>query len=202
MYVPCFLSYVLCHLVFQSKVLQRLYPAAPKVEKEPSPPSIVEALANKTSVKRKASQGDNAAGKIRNFDPLPLKHTHTYCCHPTALNIWFHYFSLFATSVSGDAGQTQIAANPHRRMYTVLPPPADYKAHAEKSVTLAQLDSINSAEDPAGKSAIILHLWTCAMHHKARRDLRHGLSPCWLFIVLKSLFLIVSATLVKGNRQW
>ncbi|XP_071354037.1 glutamate-rich protein 1 isoform X2 [Trachinotus anak] len=52
----------------------------------------------------------------------------------------------------GDAGQTQIAANPHRRMYTVLPPPADYKAHAEKSVTLAQLDSINSAEDPADES--------------------------------------------------
>ncbi|XP_040916816.1 glutamate-rich protein 1 isoform X2 [Toxotes jaculatrix] len=52
----------------------------------------------------------------------------------------------------GDAGQTQSAANPQRRMYTVLPPPADYKTHSEKSVTLPQLESINSAEDPAEES--------------------------------------------------
>ncbi|GAA6213778.1 glutamate-rich protein 1 [Lates japonicus] len=99
--------------VFQSKVLQRLYPAAPKLEKEPSPPCIVDALAKKTFVKRKASQNDTAAG---------------------------------------DAGQTQNAANPRRRMYTVLPPPADYKTHSEKSITLPQLESINSAEDPADES--------------------------------------------------
>ncbi|KAG7226232.1 hypothetical protein INR49_002982 [Caranx melampygus] len=101
--------------VFQSKVLQRLYPAAPKLEKEPSPPCIVEALAKKTCVKRKATQEDTAA-------------------------------------VSGDAGKTQTVANPCRRMYTVLPPPADYKTQAEKSVTLPQLDRINSAEDPAEES--------------------------------------------------
>lgn len=53
-------------LVFQSKVLQRLYPAAPKLEKEPSPPCIVvESLAKKTCVKKKAIQEHTAAGKIR-----------------------------------------------------------------------------------------------------------------------------------------
>ncbi|XP_044022618.1 glutamate-rich protein 1 isoform X2 [Siniperca chuatsi] len=45
---------------FQSKVLQKLYPAAPKLEQESSPPSIVEALAKRTYVKRKASQEDTA----------------------------------------------------------------------------------------------------------------------------------------------
>ncbi|XP_053191905.1 glutamate-rich protein 1 isoform X2 [Scomber japonicus] len=96
--------------VFQSKVFQRLYPAAPKLEKDPSPPRIVEALAKKTHVKRKASQGDTA---------------------------------------NRDAGMTQSDSNPSRRMYTVLPPPADYKTDAEKSVTLPQLENINSAENPA-----------------------------------------------------
>lgn len=118
-----------------------------------------------------------------------------------ALTIGVYYLLLFAMSVSGDAGKTQSAANPSRRMYTVLPPPADYKTDSEKSVTLPQLDSINSAEDPAGKTTIILHLWTRAVHHKARRDLRPGVYPGWFSVVFMSLFLIVSATLVKGNRQ-
>ncbi|XP_062296652.1 glutamate-rich protein 1 isoform X1 [Scomber scombrus] len=96
--------------VFQSKVYQRLYPAAPKLEKDPSPPRIVEALAKKTHVKRKASQGDTD---------------------------------------NRDAGMTQNASNLGRRVYTVLPPPADYKTDAEKSVTLPQLENINSAEYPA-----------------------------------------------------
>ncbi|XP_022062248.2 glutamate-rich protein 1 [Acanthochromis polyacanthus] len=52
-------------------------------------------------------------------------------------------------TVCGDAGKTKDAANPGRRMYTVLPPPADYSIHSEESVTLTQLESINSAEDPA-----------------------------------------------------
>lgn len=95
--------------VFESKVLQRLYPAAPKLEKEPSPPRVVEA--KKTFVKRKASQEE-----------------------------------------TGDAGKTQIAVNPGRRMYTVLPQPDDYRMDLEKSVTLPQLESINSAEDPAEES--------------------------------------------------
>ncbi|XP_035850723.1 glutamate-rich protein 1 isoform X2 [Sander lucioperca] len=99
--------------VFQSKVLQRLYPAAPKLEKEPCPPRIVDALSKKNYVKRKASQQD---------------------------------------TVIGDAGTTQSAANQGRRMYTVLPPPADYKTDSEQSVTLPQLESINSAEDPAEES--------------------------------------------------
>ncbi|KAK1893733.1 Glutamate-rich protein 1 [Dissostichus eleginoides] len=95
--------------VFQSNVLRRLYPAAPKQQKEPSPPSIVDALSKNTHVKSKASQQDTAI----------------------------------------DAGTTQSADNPGRRMYTALPPPADYKRDSEKSVTLSQLESINSAEDPA-----------------------------------------------------
>ncbi|XP_068577789.1 glutamate-rich protein 1 isoform X2 [Cebidichthys violaceus] len=52
----------------------------------------------------------------------------------------------------GDAGTTQSAANPGRRMYTVLPPPAGHKTDSEKSVTLPQLESINSAEDTAEES--------------------------------------------------
>ncbi|XP_073339748.1 uncharacterized protein erich1 [Pagrus major] len=98
---------------FQSKVLQRLYPAAPKLEKEPSPSRTVEAPAKQNHGKRKASRENTA---------------------------------------TGDAGKTQSAADPGRRMYTVLPPPADYKTDSEKSVTLAQLESINSAEDPAEQS--------------------------------------------------
>ncbi|XP_029316650.1 glutamate-rich protein 1 [Cottoperca gobio] len=99
--------------VFHSKVLQRLYPAPPKLKKEPSPPRIVDALSQNKHVERNASQQDTAIG---------------------------------------DAGTTQSAANLGRRMYTALPPPADYKTDSEKSVTLPQLESINSAEDPAEES--------------------------------------------------
>ncbi|XP_028995632.1 glutamate-rich protein 1 [Betta splendens] len=99
--------------VFQSKVLQKLYPAAPKLDKEPNPPCIVEALANKTYVKRKARQA----------------------------------------SVGGDAGQTRSPAKPDRRVYTVLPPPADYMMHSEKSLTLCHLDNGNSAKNPSEESA-------------------------------------------------
>ncbi|KAM6917612.1 uncharacterized protein erich1 [Lycodopsis pacificus] len=99
--------------VFQSKVLQKLYPAAPTLEQEASPPGLVDALSRTTHVKRKASQQDTAIG---------------------------------------DAGTTQSADNPVRRMYTVLPPPADYKTDSEKSVTLPQLESINSAADTAEES--------------------------------------------------
>lgn len=49
------------HLVFQSKVLQRLYPAAPKSEKEPSPPRTVEALAKPNYGKRETSRQENTA---------------------------------------------------------------------------------------------------------------------------------------------
>lgn len=73
MCVPmCFLSYVLCYLAFQSKVLQRLYPAAPKLEKESSQPGMVEALANKICVKRQASKVDTATGKITFSLPVIL----------------------------------------------------------------------------------------------------------------------------------
>ncbi|KAK9533480.1 hypothetical protein VZT92_008595 [Zoarces viviparus] len=99
--------------VFQSKVLQKLYPAAPTLEQAASPPGLVDALSRTTRVKRKASQRDTAIG---------------------------------------DAGTTQSTDNPVRRMYTVLPPPADYKTASEKSVTLPQLESRNSAEDTAEES--------------------------------------------------
>uniref|UniRef100_A0A8C4GIM2 Glutamate rich 1 n=1 Tax=Dicentrarchus labrax TaxID=13489 RepID=A0A8C4GIM2_DICLA len=74
------------------------------------------------------------------------------CCHPAALTIEVYYLPLFAMSVSGNAGKTQSAAIPGRRIYTVLPPPADFKTDSEKSVTLPQLESTNSAEDPADDS--------------------------------------------------
>lgn len=55
---------------------------------------------------------------------------------------------------TGGAGKTRNAANPCPRMYTVLSPPPDYDIHLDKSVALPQLESINSDEDPAGKTAI------------------------------------------------
>ncbi|XP_017267565.1 glutamate-rich protein 1 isoform X2 [Kryptolebias marmoratus] len=99
--------------VFQSKVLQKLYPASSTLRKEHSPPVAVEAQAKTSAVKRKASGQD---------------------------------------TVLGDAGKTQNASNPRPRMYTVLPPPPDYNIHTDKSVTLPQLQSVNSSEDPAGES--------------------------------------------------
>ncbi|XP_056152387.1 glutamate-rich protein 1 isoform X2 [Lampris incognitus] len=91
--------------VFQSKVLQKLYPKVSKQEKEPSTPNTVETLAKKPYVKSKAFQSDG----VKAQNALP-------------------------------AG---------RRVYTVLPPPADYKTGAEGSVTVPQPESINIAEDPA-----------------------------------------------------
>lgn len=96
--------------VFQSKVLQKLYPTTREQVKEQSPSHTVEALAKKKHVKRKASGADTA---------------------------------------SGDAVKRQSASNPGRRLYTVLPPPADYDMHSEGSVSVPQLKSINSEEEPA-----------------------------------------------------
>lgn len=46
-------------------------------------------------------------------------------------------------------------------MYTVLPPPPDYHINLDKSVSLPQLKSINSDEDPAGETTIkFFILWT------------------------------------------
>ncbi|XP_069008022.1 glutamate-rich protein 1 [Embiotoca jacksoni] len=100
--------------VFQSKVLQKLYPAAPTLVTEDGPARMVEARATKTGVKRESPGEDTAFG---------------------------------------DAGKTESAANPGRRMYTALPPPADYRIHPEESVGPPQLESINSAEDPAEESS-------------------------------------------------
>ncbi|XP_054894413.1 glutamate-rich protein 1 [Poeciliopsis prolifica] len=52
----------------------------------------------------------------------------------------------------GDTEKPQNAASQCRRMYTVLPPPQGYNVHAEKSVTLFQLESVNREEDPAEES--------------------------------------------------
>lgn len=98
--------------VFQSKVLQKLYPQASKQEKDPRPPHV-EALARKTLVKRT-------------------------CQKKTASN---------------DGGMIQGTTNPIRRVYTVLPPPADYKTSLERSATLPQPESINNAENPADESS-------------------------------------------------
>lgn len=81
--------------------------------------------------------------------------------------------------VSGDTEKTQSAGKPGRRVYTVLPPPADYKTESEKSITLPQLESINSDKDPAGKTIIIIHLCTRDVRHKAGKDLQCGVSPGW-----------------------
>lgn len=112
-----------------------------------------------------------------------------------------YYWVLFAISVSGDARQSQSATNPSKRVYTVLPPPADYVMHSKGSFTILHIEHINSAKDPAGKSTIILSLWSCAAHHKAGRDLQHMAFSWWLSEVLKSFFLIVSVTLFKANTQ-
>lgn len=109
------------------------------------------------------------------------------CCHPAALTILVCYLLLFTMSVSGDAGKAQGAANPGRRMYTVLPPPANYKTDSEKSVTLPQLESINSAEDPAGKTTIILNFCNCDVRNEARRNLRHEVSVGWRPIIKVTL---------------
>ncbi|XP_068195207.1 glutamate-rich protein 1 isoform X2 [Antennarius striatus] len=98
--------------VFQSKVLQKLYPAAQTLE-EPSSPCIAKNPAKNIQLERKPSQDD----------------------------------------ITTDARKQQRATNPERRMYTVLPPPADYKANSEKSITPSQLESINTAQDPAEESS-------------------------------------------------
>ncbi|XP_072313841.1 uncharacterized protein erich1 [Eucyclogobius newberryi] len=43
-------------------------------------------------------------------------------------------------------------STPAKRIYTALPPPANYKTDAEKSVTLSAPETIKSVEDPAEKS--------------------------------------------------
>lgn len=140
------------------------------------------------------------------FDPLPLFHTlaqhHTHLnAHPAALTIRVHRLLLFALSVSGDAGKTQSATDPGRRMYTVLPPPADYKTDSEKSVTLAQLESINSAEDPAGKTTII-NIYVLPMCTIKLAEIYGGVFLRGRrSLLLKSLFWIVSATpRAQGNK--
>lgn len=134
------------------------------------------------------------------FHTLAQHHTHLNA-HPAALTIRVHRLLLFALSVSGDAGKTQSATDPGRRMYTVLPPPADYKTDSEKSVTLAQLESINSAEDPAGKTTII-NIYVLPMCTIKLAEIYGGVFLRGRrSLLLKSLFWIVSATpRAQGNK--
>ncbi|CAJ1073870.1 glutamate-rich protein 1 isoform X1 [Xyrichtys novacula] len=59
-----------------------------------------------------------------------------------------------ASQVDSANGKTQSTSTPdRRRLYTVLPPPADYKPDPEKSITFPLLDNIKSAKDPAEDSS-------------------------------------------------
>lgn len=77
-------------------------------------------------------------------------------------------------------------------MYTVLPPPENYKAELLKSVPQTQLETTNSDKDPAGKKILIQHLCTCDVHHEARGDAQYGVpshtvsTSCWTRQVLPS----------------
>lgn len=93
--------------VFQSKVLQKLYPAASKLEKESIATPHFDALAKKSTVKS-TIQGPPSAGNT-------------------------------ITAV--------------KRIYTALPPPADYKANSEISVTHSEPGNLLSVEDPDENSA-------------------------------------------------
>lgn len=75
------------------------------------------------------------------------------CCHTPAPKVKLML-------VLGDAGQTHGSAKAGRRVYTVLPPPADYMRHSEKSSTLTDLENGDGAKDPSGKLTIISHLWS------------------------------------------
>ncbi|KAJ0008859.1 hypothetical protein NQD34_016274 [Periophthalmus magnuspinnatus] len=90
--------------VFQSKVLQKLYPAAPALQNSADSSSAT--LSKKPTAKR--------------FTPG-----------------------------NTNAGST---STPAKRIYTALPPPADYKTDAEKSVTHSAPETLQNAEDPAEKS--------------------------------------------------
>lgn len=65
--------------------------------------------------------------------------------------MWLLHF----ISVTDNKDTTCRVANPGSRVYTVLPPPADYKAHAGESVNLFTSGSADSDKDSAGKSVVI-----------------------------------------------
>lgn len=54
------------------------------------------------------------------------------------------------------------AAGPFKRMYTVLPPPENYKTELLKSVPQTQLETTNSDKDPTGKTILNLFVM-CTM---------------------------------------
>lgn len=141
----------LCPSVFISKVLHKLYPAAPKLE--PIAPHV-EDQAKSISVKRKASKEGTTIGKITNY----------------LFSSFFWFISQFPKSMQTEvlptcfstlefvAGERPSLDGVGRRMYTVLPPPADYKPDL-----VPELENVNSDSATAGETAIIIHLSTIMM---------------------------------------
>lgn len=95
--------------VFQSKVLQKLYPLPPKSVQTPSTPHTLETVPKKPKVQHDASK----------------------------------------CTATGDGGLIPDQARPGRRVYSVLPLPAEYQTGAEGSVTLSQPTGLHTAGDPA-----------------------------------------------------
>lgn len=60
---------------------------------------------------------------------------------------------LLFIDLKGNKETMQSVANPGRRVYTVVPPPADFKA--EESVNLPSSGSANSDKDSAGEKAVL-----------------------------------------------
>lgn len=58
---------------------------------------------------------------------------------------------------SVDAGKTQSAEGPGRRVYTVLPPPADYQGDSERSCTPLQLEGTSDKDTAGTLIAIIIY---------------------------------------------
>lgn len=127
----------MCPPVFQSKVLQRLFPAAPKYE---SSRLQVENPSDPPCGKRKASRPSGTSAGLMKIKTVYIR---TYKTNLLPL------CSLVA------AGETLSAEAPGRRLYTVLPPPADYKADSERSPTRFQLDG-TSDKDAAGTLVVII----------------------------------------------
>lgn len=132
--------------VFQSKVLQRLYPTTPELEKKQSPPRSPENLTNQACVNRKSLKDGPVVGKIPVKSIMIISKYTVY----GELLCFFFFFP-----VAENKETTQSAANPGRRVYTVLPPPADYRADAGESVKLLTSGSTDSDKDSAGETTVI-----------------------------------------------
>lgn len=107
----------------------------------------------------------NASGKPTK-SPLPEKKGHrtgqqqqwqdwnlflsSFFKNPLNTGVWHCFFSVVA-------GKTQSAEGPVRRVYTVLPPPADYQADSQRSCTPLQLESTSDKDTAGTLIAIIIY---------------------------------------------